>query len=87
MRRLSLARLSVDPERALLFVLDAALDSTTLLLLTAHPPPDDPEANYLEHRLADHVLTDSDQLRRSLAAYLELLDRTHSNPDSNTLPF
>lgn len=67
--------LAVDPELALLTVLDAAVRMTVELLAVFHPPDDDPEAyRCRSHRVAFQLRRDARHLQHTLLEYRDALD-------------
>ena len=62
--------ITVDPELAILHLLDVAADMTLALLMIFHPGVDDPEIDRDRgHFLANRIIADAHCLRRSLANY------------------
>lgn len=86
--------ISIDPELAILRVLDVATDMAIALLSVFHPPDDDdePEATHsYSHHVACQLVTDALRLRQTLTAYDNALDldRGPQPPfdDSPDIPF
>ena len=67
--------ITVDPELAVLNILDVAADMTIGLLMIFHPGVDDPDTRAdRDHFLANRIIADAHRLRRSLAEYQQALE-------------
>ncbi len=70
MRLPSQQDITVDPELAVLNVLDAATDMAIAVLMVFHRCGDDPEIQSCRsHRIANRIIDDAHRLRQSLADY------------------
>jgi hypothetical protein len=74
--------ITIDPELAILHVLDVAAGMAATILTVFHPDASDPtcrldRADLLAHRIAEHAL----RLRHALLDYREHLDFERGPPD------
>jgi len=77
--------ITVDPELAVLHILDVAADMATALLSIFHPALDDPETDRDRgHYLANRIIRHAHQLRAALADYQRHLE---PDPDDANFPF
>jgi len=79
--------ITVDPELAVLNILDVTLNMTIALLMIFHPAVDDPESRADRgHVLANRIITDAHRLRRSLTEYQHDLE-FERDLDTCDIPF
>lgn len=79
--------ITVDPELAILNVLDVAAHMTIGLLMIFHPGVDDSETRADRgHFLANRIITDAHRLRRSLDEYQQALEFERDLHDAD-IPF
>lgn len=71
----SAPHITVDPELAVLNILDVAANMTIALLMIFHPAIDDPETHRDRgHYLANRIIADAHHLRHALADYQHHID-------------
>lgn len=79
--------ITVDPELAVLHILDVAADMANALLVILHPPLHDPEAHHDRgHHIANRIIREILRLRRSLHDYQQDID-DDDRLDQSDFPF
>jgi hypothetical protein len=78
--------ITVEPELAILRILDVAADMALAMLIVFHPILHDPKSHHdRDHYLANRIIDDAQRLRRALADYQHHID--FNLPDDSGFPF
>lgn len=88
MRAPTASDVTVDPETAVLRILDVAACMTIALLMVFHPSVSDPESDDDRcHHLANRIIAEAHRLRHALDEYQRALDVTRGPDGHDDLPW